>query len=187
MNIKLRIIKQELDKRRLTQKELAKKMGYSPGLISQYLNSEDAPDSFFQVAAMALDSPRLKMLVFGDTTEPIYFDQAYISTHSTLDKMEEEASQILDYIQELKRKRNYHNTRKYDECSKDLKRAYQKLAEKNKDLNHCTEHLDIALDDFGMDLSERDRVCNMKYIDRGLVSIKTTIKKDTCSPQASVL
>ncbi|MBM7624756.1 hypothetical protein [Sporohalobacter salinus] len=182
---KVEFLKQEMERLDISQKELAKLLYCSRSNICKKL--QNPTEEFLKRAAKAIGSARLKMIMFGDTTAPVYFDQAYIAPHSSLDKMEEEALQLVDYIQELKRKRNYHNVRDYDECSRELKQAYEKVAEKTKDINHCSEHVDVALDEFGIDLEKRDRKCNLKYIDRNYVSKKTVItRKDTCSGKASV-
>ena len=171
---KLEVLKQEMDRLDLDQKDLAELMHVSRSTICRRL--KNPTDDFFKGAAVALNSTRLKMLVFGDTTESVFFDKALINDKSTLDRMQQEARELIEAIQELKENMNYHNVTNIEDCDKELKQGYMKVAEQNKDVNHCSEHLDIALDDLGVNLKERDKNCVLKYLDRGYISADTKIK-----------
>ena len=171
---KLEVLKQEMERLDKDQKDLAELMHVSRSTICRRL--KNPKDSFLKNAAIALDSTRLKMLVFGDTTEPVFFDKALINDKSSLDRMEQEARELIEAIEELKSKSGYHNARTIEDCDKELKQAYMKVAEQNKDVNHCSEHVDIALDDLGLDLEQRDKSCVLKYLDRGYISADTKIK-----------
>jgi len=171
---KLDVLEQEMERLDVNQAELAKKMHVSRSTICRRLKNPN--DNFFKNVAIALDSTRLKMLVFGDTTQSVFFDKALINDKSTLDRMEQEARELIDAIEKLKSKSGYHNARTIEDCDKELKQAYMKVAEQNKDVNHCSEHVDIALDDLGVDLERRDKNCVLKYLDKGYISADTKIK-----------
>lgn len=180
---KIEILKEEMEKQDIDQKDLAERLHCSAATISRRMN--DPSEEFLKSAAKSINSTLLNMIVFGDTTSNIYFDKARIEDKTTLDRMIQEAEELIEAIQEVKAKRGYHNTSSIDECSKELKQAYMRVAEQNKDVNHCSEHLDIALSDFGVNLEKRDKNCVLKYLDRGYLSQKTKI--DTSFEGASVI
>lgn len=179
---KVEFLKREMDRLDISQKKLAELLHCSRSTVCKRLKNPN--ESFLKRAAKAIGTARLKAIVFGDTTSNVYFDQARIEDKTTLDRMEQEALELVEAIRELKKMRGYHNASSIEDCSRELARAYMEVAEQNKDVNHCNEHVDIALDDFGLDLTQRDKKCNLKYIDQGYVSQKTKI--DTCFGQASV-
>ena len=177
------VLQKEMKRKNIEQKDLAEAMHCSASTISRRMRNPN--DEFIKSAAKVIDSTRLDMVVFGDTTSNIYFDKARIEDKTTLDRMVQEAKELIEAIQKLKSCSNYHNASSIENCDKKLKAAYMEVAEQNKDVNHCSEHLDIALDDFGVDLEKRDKSCILKYLDRGYLSQK--IKIDTSFKGASVI
>ena len=169
----IKILKEEMDRKNIEQKDLAEAMHCSASTISRRM--KNPTEEFMQSAAKVIKSTRLDMIVFGDTTSNIYFDLARIEDKTTLDRMQQEAKELIDAIQELKENMNYHNVTDIEDCDKDLREGYMRVAEQNKDVNHCSEHLDIALDDIGVDLKQRDKNCIAKYLKRGYLSQKTKI------------
>lgn len=177
------ILQDEMERKDIEQKDLAEEMHCSASTISRKMRNPN--EEFIKAAAKIVQSVRLDMVVFGDTTSNIYFDKARIEDKTTLDRMQQEAQELIDAIQDLKANTSYHNVTDIEDCDKKLKQAYMKVAEQNKDVNHCSEHLDIALDDIGVDLKQRDKNCILKYLDRGYLSQK--IKIDTSFKGASVI
>ncbi|MBM7623742.1 helix-turn-helix domain-containing protein [Sporohalobacter salinus] len=181
------LVKKELQRKGWSQKKLAQEMGYSESVVSQYLNGTKPPEEFYSLATQVLGSIRLKLVLKGDTTAPVYFEGVRLDLFFTMDKLEQECRETIEAIR--KAKGRLHNVQHKNDCTKEQSKAVYRVLEKGKDLNHCVEHMDIVGDDSGFDLEKRDRKCLRKYYDNKYLPTVIDfddIKKDTCSGKASV-
>ena len=177
------ILLAEMEEKGITQKELALGTGYSESRVSQLLNIEKPPRQFMIAAASFLDSIRLQYVIRGTIINPVYLNQIRDDFQTVMDRTRvenEETNKVIGAIKQL------HNARSYKDCTRDQQRQIEEVVRQKIDDIIAGQHLLIAAKEFGVEVREAIKECNLKYIDRGYTSGKGTIKKDTCSPQASV-
>lgn len=171
------ILRDELNRKDWSQKKLAVESGYSEPLVSNYLNGGKPPHHFFEEAAEALNSIRLKMLLQGDTTDKLYFDKINFDLFRVMMRVKDEAQELIEAIEAAEKV--MHNPHEFDECNKRQIKKLTDVLEQAKDVNHAVEHLDIAAADFGAEecLEERDKKAFMKYVNRGYMNPRRTRQK----------
>lgn len=177
------ILLTEMEEKSVTQKELALGTGYSESRVSQLLNMDKPPREFMIAAANFLDSIRLEYVIKGTIVNPIYLDKIRDDFQTVMDRTRVENEETNDVIGAI---RQIHNARSYEECNREQQKQIKEAVKQKIDDMIAGKHFLISAKEFGVNVKELIKECNLKYIDRGYTSGKGTIRKDTCSGKASV-
>lgn len=179
------IVREELARKKWTQKRLAKETDYSESTISQYLNKDYGPEHFLEAVAAALNSRRLRLILTGTTSNGVYMDKIPICFPLNVDRLETECQELIKKIREVKRLNQFQNAFNLNSYKQSEQKLLKEMLQEMDDIKHCIDIVNIAAEDIGLNPDEVSTDNLKKYLKRGYISAQ--IAKDTYSSQVSVL
>ncbi|WP_408954759.1 helix-turn-helix domain-containing protein [Natroniella sp. ANB-PHB2] len=160
------LIKEERGK--MTQKELAKKVGVDRSTISKYESGTEMSKDMLRIIAEALNSLKLKMIADGTTTETIIFDQVNLDFYVSLSKTRQElleAAQAINDVLDFA-----HNVESIEELKEQERERIEYMLEQIDDVNHACDMADLVCHEFGADINKRNEKNLQKYYAKGYLS-----------------
>jgi transcriptional regulator with XRE-family HTH domain len=149
-----------------TQEDLANEVGVDRTTISKYINGHiNVPIDVLDNIATALDSPELKILAFGTTSQGLIFDQVKLEFYVTAVKAIEEFKEAVEDIE--KALLIAYNIDSIEELDQDQQEKFNHMLDSLEDSRHVINMLDICAHGLGADLEERNKRCLQKYRQRG--------------------
>jgi len=162
-------IKDEMKRKRITQSQLACKIGVDRTTISKYINNHvNIPSDVLHNITAVLDSPKLRILAFGTTSSGLVFDQVKLKFYVTAVKAIEEFKETVEDIESVLL--FAHNIDSVEELDQGQQEKFNHMLDSLEDVRHVINMLDICAHELDADLEARNERCLQKYRQRGYLS-----------------